>query len=81
MFVYCFSSISTAVRAPSNSSSIKAFGEEKVHRQWEAIQHDSLLMDTVHDSWLGWSFGGHWTGFNFNIVLIKVCFLAKWVQA
>ena len=50
MFMYCFSSISTAVRASSNSSSLKAFGEEKVHRQWGAIQYDSLLMDTVHDT-------------------------------
>ena len=79
--MYYLSSISTAVRASSNSSSLKAFGEEKVHRQWEAVQHDSLLMDTVHDSWLGRSFGGHWTGFNLNIVVIKVRFLAKQVKA
>ena len=36
--------------ATPNSSSLKAFGEEEVHRLWEAIQHDSLLMDTANDS-------------------------------
>ena len=36
--------------ATPNGSSLKAFGEEEVHRLWEAIQHDSQLMDTAHDS-------------------------------
>lgn len=54
--------IRAAVRPSPCSGDLEASSKKELHRHREAIQHDSLFMDTVHDSWLDWSFGGHWTG-------------------
>lgn len=58
----CHIQWSTGTWSSSNRGGHKAIGKEELHWQWQAIQHDSLLLDTVHDSWLDWSFGGHQTG-------------------
>ena len=47
------------VEARSNGGGHKTSREENIQGHWNTIQCDCSFLDSIYDTWLGWSYGRH----------------------